>query len=186
MNDDPKLRRALRDHYDAQSMRPETLARLTSVAAPRRRVLAWSAGIAAVLLAGFGLLFLSSENDALADTIAREVAIGHNKNYAPDVALSFPAVCGEMKKLEFTMCDPGKVVAGCETQGARYCSIQGQPAAQIKVVKQGRRSTIYQCKDDPLFDEIENGEVRVVDGVEVRMSRENGLLICVATNVTGP
>jgi len=64
--------------------------------------------------------------------------------------------------------------------GGRYCSIQGRLAAQIKLEDEaGRVLTLYQTRFSEAFEGISEQRCEL-DGIQVRIWREGGLLFGLA------
>jgi hypothetical protein len=145
-----RLGQALRAHYRAERPSPRVMRRLddaTRAARPVRRI-GWLAAIAAAAV-GMAIatwLGLGYDPTKLAHRIADEVAMNHQKalelefhgdRYAElDVA---------MDKLEFSLRRPDAAVHRDLTLlGGRYCSIQGQLAAQLRLEREdGSNATLY-------------------------------------------
>ena len=100
------------------------------------------------------------------------------------VSSSFVEVASKLNKLDFQLIRPERLKElGLELIGGRYCSIQGHIAAQLhlKDIKTGSRFTLYQVphsKDWP--EESLNNFNAAIDGVEVSMWVEKGLLLALA------
>jgi len=201
----------VREYYSRQELRPEAMARLMSLtdlsrgstgglsdAPPRSkgsRVATWLA--AALLLATVGLIY-SARNGQLisgkgtedrAARIASEVARNHLKNEAIEFRASdYLALSRQMGRLEFELRPPARLGhSPYEVLGARYCSIQGQQAAQIKLKdRKARVLTLYETPWNESLVRAAGREYRF-DRVRVSLWRENGIFLGLAqTNSTGP
>jgi len=142
-------------------------------------------GITAVLLV---LVFVTQSlfNGELniENRIANEIAYNHNKLMSPEVMSSSLSEIGEyLEKLDFSLVDSKYYSKGeWNIIGGRYCSINGQLAAQLKIMnmKSKQVHTFYQSllpaelDDKPMPYEI------FVDGVKVLMWKEKGLLMGLA------
>ncbi len=201
----------LREYYAAQSLRPEVAARLLAeatagvdgyapVAAQRRF---WNAGwqwwvrpmaaAAAIWVVLTGILYLweapsrtGQEQDvglSLATAIAQEIARNHHKRADVEfTAATFADLRGQMDRLDFTPVEPADLKArGFRLLGGRYCSIQGQLAAQIKLADPaGQVHTLYETRLNETFGAALEGEVDV-NGVRVHLWQEVGLLVGLAS-----
>ncbi|MCH9649288.1 MAG: hypothetical protein K0U98_13695 [Deltaproteobacteria bacterium] len=180
------LRETLRAHYDEESLRPETLQRLLSLegAGRRRKSLGYGWGLAAALLLSLGLLFFWNgmrQND-LAAGIAAEVAMNHAKDLAVEfVATDLSGLRKQMDKLDFTLLESHHLKGrGLRLLGARYCSIQGQLAAQIRLKDgTGSTQTLYQTPLDSSTARL-SARRSVAAGIEVQMWQEDGLFMVLA------
>ena len=191
----------LRRYYAERELPPETLERLARLAAaradarggafrPPSRALVVAVLAASVVLALVGIQLLrapAAERVALAAAIAAEIALNHSK----DLAVEFPAngyadLREQMDKLDFTLRPPGLPGAtGLRIVGGRYCSIQGQLAAQIKLEDDaGRMVTLYETRFADGFAGLPEGD-RNLEGLRVRIWREGDLLLGLARPTPG-
>lgn len=205
----------VREYYSRQELRSEALARLMSLtdlsrdraggladAPPRSKRLRVAVGLAAaLLLAAAGLVYLARDEqpnsgNGTADRaawVASEVAWNHLKNEA----IEFPgndyvALSRQMGRLEFELRPPARLShSPYEVLGARYCSIQGQRAAQIKLRdRKARVLTLYETPWNealvPAAFPAAGREYRF-DGARVTLWRENDVFLGLAqTDPTGP
>ncbi|MBI5209236.1 MAG: hypothetical protein HY927_04595 [Elusimicrobia bacterium] len=119
---------------------------------------------------------------ALAQAVAAEIARNHNKRLNVEFrAAAFDALERQMGKLEFSLLEPLRVKQrGLRLIGARYCSIQGQPAAQLRLQdKDGRPCTLYESAAVPALAGVPETQVEV-NGVRVELWQESGLLMGLA------
>lgn len=180
----------VRAYYDAQALRPEKLdaimadlpAQAAVALSPRRfsAGLAWAvaASIALVLLGGFWALRATPSTEL----VAREIALNHTKALTPDhPAERFEQLASMRDKLGFVPVEPaGLAERGLRLAGARYCSLQGCMAAQVSVIDaQGEAWTLYQVRPDERLSKLGEATV-VVDGVDVELWREAGLVMGLA------
>lgn len=114
----------------------------------------------------------------IAERVAQEVAMNHNKALAVEYqADSYEVLSREMGKLDFDLLAPRLMAAGDFTLlGARYCSIQGQLAAQLKLTdSSGRVYTLYQTRLNDEFKGIKS-DVLQWDQVTIRLWGEQDIL----------
>ena len=194
------LSEQLRRYYAGQELPGGTLERLVRLAtartgagsaepggASRPRSPAWvvAAVAASVVLALVGIQLLgapSAQGDALAAAIAAEVALNHNKNLAVEFsAKDYAELRDQMEKLDFTLRLPSLPGArGLRVVGGRYCSIQGQLAAQIKLEDDGGRMvTLYETRFASGFAGLPEGD-RTLEGLRIRIWRDGDLLLGLA------
>lgn len=188
------LDEALRRHYAEVSLDDASLRQLRSVSESsvgpprlkgglrRGRGLLVVLAVACVLLLAF---WIGERRTAsrVTDLVVTEIALNHAKALDPDVLGDHPASVGAtMTKLDFAPVDPEQGLDPDDrTVGGRYCSLNGAIASQFQLVdSQGRRLTLYQVRDRGDLRRVRETEV-VVDGLRVRIWREQGLLIGLAS-----
>ncbi|MDH3591232.1 MAG: hypothetical protein OER88_05100 [Planctomycetota bacterium] len=172
------LRDALNRHYAGQRLDDAALARLreSANAKPPRRM---GHLVAAALVLGAIAWLLWPDADRSAP-VFEEIALNHRKSFLLECTTDrFESLRAGMPKLDFAPARPGGWTdAGL--LGARYCSLQGSVAAQIRVRRDdGAILTLYQTRDGARFRDLKEGD-RVVDGVRVRIWREAGLVMGLA------
>lgn len=190
------LDEAIRRHYAGLTLDDATLRELRSageggVASPRLGGKLRRGKGALVVIAVACLLLLAfwiGERRAasqVTDLVVAEIALNHAKALQPDVLGDHPAAVGAtMTKLDFAPVDPERGLdPGDRTVGGRYCSLYGTIASQFRLVdRQGRRLTLYQVRDQGDLKRVRETEV-LVGGLRVRIWREKGLLIGLASGV---
>lgn len=202
----------VREYYSGQRLAPETLVRLRALAPsstlesgdkksagrlriPRGPWLAAAAAAAVLLALAVGLLVARgawsgarpSPPSDLARLAALEIAVNHLKNSAVDFRGStYEALSREMTRLGFELATPPRLVTGdYRVFGARYCSIQGQRAAQVKLRnEEGKVATLYQTPMSGRLAAVPPGKL-LFDGIRVRIWRQEGLLFGFAESVDG-
>ncbi|BAM02643.1 hypothetical protein [Phycisphaera mikurensis] len=183
---------ALRRHYAANGPDAAALRRLreavhpasTPASRPRLRA-AWLAVAAALTLTASLAIVLAAGgggSDALASLVAEEIALNHRKQLAPEwTGVGIGELAERMPKLDFTPRWPAALDGGgWSLTGARYCSIGGRIAAQLRLGRaDGRAATLYAFRDADAFAALPAGQ-RSVDGTSVRVWREGGLVFGLA------
>jgi len=144
----------------------------------RRSALAVASIMVAVLL-----FIVSGQNDVgIAERVAQEVAMNHNKALAVEYQTdSYDVLSQRMNKLDFKLRAPTAAFnEGLALIGGRYCSIQGELAAQIKMVDEtGRVYTLYQTRSNEMLQVINADRIQSAQ-VNIRLWREQGLLFALA------
>jgi hypothetical protein len=192
------LDQRVRDYYGRQSLSAGALRRLmqtirtTSPASGEKsaaRLKPWvivAALCSAVAAVGVIVLLLlsvlkSPEND-VARITAAEVAANHRKQFAveytaPDVA----RLGAQMLKLDFSLSLPRRFQDGShQLLGGRYCSIRGQIAAQLRLADaHGHACTLYEVRPVDALASVRDVRFEV-DGCQVELWREDGLLMALA------
>ncbi|MEH6357829.1 MAG: hypothetical protein V7745_02490 [Pseudomonadales bacterium] len=156
--------------HDQVASAPTRLASL-----PLRFALTFAAGLVLAVSVFFAGDWASPD---ITDRVAQEVAMNHNKALAVEYQTdSYQTLSRVMNKLDFDLLAPRLMTEGnLSLLGARYCSIQGQLAAQLKLVdNSGRIYTLYQTR---LNDELKaiNSDVLQQDQVTIRLWGEQGIL----------
>ncbi len=119
------------------------------------------------------------------EAVAQEIALNHTRALDPDVrAPSFDDLAGDLEGLDFAVVRPDNMEMD-ELVGARYCSLGGEMAAQIRFRDAKQRiCTLYQAKDSETFRDVESGTFER-GGVRVRVWRESGLVMGLAEPIAG-
>lgn len=112
--------------------------------------------------------------------VMKEVAYNHNKNLSPEVLTEDLGTIQEaLPKLDFTLVASNKLKKNnWKIVGARYCSIKGKIAAQIKLLntQSDKTYTLYQASID--IDIADSSEY--IDGAHVKLWTEKGLVFSLA------
>lgn len=187
-----RLNEHVKDHYTRETLRPEKLAQLLAQAdtaqLQNNRWVAlrksWMITAVAALIAAVVPLTLwqvaSSEDWSM--RAAREIALNHKKQLAIEfLATDYASLRTQMSKLDFVLTAPSRMpVAGLAVVGARYCSIQGHLAAQVRLQdRDGHSYTLYQrsLHGVPI---LAAEQQHMIDGVQIREWQEAGLFFGLA------
>jgi len=191
------LEQRIQEHYSAQSLSAEALERLLDVGVDDRsrpsRTLARPTLLAAAIVISIGLVALlgsvlgsRQKTTETAQRIQREVATNHLKLRQPDYqGGSLVTLREQMNELDFYLIDVELPIdESVQLVGARYCSIDGQLAAQLHFEDAtGRRWTLYQTRlTDPLRRVQLDGSP--LDGVGVRLWHEKGVFLALASGAS--
>ncbi len=184
-----KLDDNIRNYYRMQRMPDERVAGILAAARREHRHVPWlrpyrlAAAAALVLLLGSAVLWLSIPR-ALAGRVAAEVAQNHLKAYAPEVVGDcFDRVGAGLDELDFSLKPSleASLPEGLTVLGGRYCTVQGNLAAQILMVDtEGRRCTLFVAlSDDTRLARVRTGQYEI-DGVRVHIWHDAGRLFAMA------
>ncbi len=184
MND---LDNKLREYYRSQQLsdgRVETILESTKVVRlPRSRPRIWLAAAAvifALLVAGAALWNLVGES--LNRRVAVEVAANHSKLLAPEIRTAdFARIQAALPRLEFPL-GPTRpeFLMNLTVVGGRYCSIQGELAAQISLRdRDDNPCTLFVVPLNEQFESVRIG-IQSVDGVAVKTWRDAQRLFVLA------
>lgn len=202
------LNHHIKDYYQEQELSPEKLDRLAELANSSehnnkissratdtgskhyfQNRIAIAASILVLLLLTLQWLPVDFSGkktgmESLAMLVSEEIALNHNKQLSIEYSASdFKELRAQMDKLDFAPIASARLEgAGLKFMGARYCSIQGQLAAQIKFVdKEGHTQTLYQTQLTNKLKELDEQEY-YVDGVKIKQWQEKGLFFGLATS----
>lgn len=186
----------IKDHYSRQALPPETVARLLAQntvgekARPvgffghRLRVLGAAAVIVVTVLSVPFMARDTAEDDQWTLRAAQEVALNHKKQLAAEfLGADYDSLRLQMGKLDFVLTAPARLrESRLRLVGARYCSIQGHLAAQIRLKDdQGHEYTLYQTHLPSPTVAFSASDYRV-DGIRIQEWREAGLFFALATS----
>lgn len=205
-----RLEDHLTDFYNRQELRPQKLTELRSLTegwgtthekatVGLTALWSWSRTLsggrvaAVVFLLLLGAFYLGRiwrltlpgemRGGVLAQSIGREIAMNHRKQLNLEFsARDYATLQAQMGKLDFALAPPSNPAASSlHVVGARYCSIQGQLAAQIRA--RDLAGTVYTLYETKLTDRLRAvaGEVEA-EGVRIRLWSENGLFYGLAVN----
>lgn len=113
--------------------------------------------------------------------IFKEVVKNHKKGMPSEVLSSNYTVLNEaMDKLDFKIVSSSYINKNFKTIGARYCSVQGKIAAQIRLQNIQTKSfyTLYQYLP-PRTDKVKEGQ-QVVKDVEAKIWKEGEVMFVLA------
>ncbi len=184
---EPTLRTRIRAYYASSGLPEERLARLRALARASRRpasrrllAIAWlAAAVAGITTVA---VFLSGRVGSATEEVAREIVRNHRKDLDPELrSASYEEINARMGRLDFRVVEPRLPEAeGLQLLGARYCSLQGRIAAQLRLVREdGRSCTLYEVKDGAAFGGVEPARLEL-DGVAVQVWRQDGLVLGLA------
>lgn len=126
----------------------------------------------------------TAEDDRWTLHAAQEVALNHKKQLAAEFhGVDYESLHLQMGKLDFVLTTPARLrESKLRLVGARYCSIQGHLAAQIKLKDdQGHEYTLYQTHL-PSPTATFSASDYMVDGVRIQEWQEAGLFFALATS----
>jgi hypothetical protein len=174
------LKEKLKGHYHDAKLSEGQLSRLEGLQSNKRAGLFnWSHYAAASLV--IALIFTFYPKESNLQKIANEVIYNHKKNLPSEYLVNeFLDLNQRLLKLDFKV-KSSPQLAHYEVVGGRYCSIQGNTAAQIKIKYNGITSTLYQSN----FTDVNKEELPFQlnkDGVNVMIWVEGGLLFAKATD----
>jgi len=194
--------RSVKAYYEQNQLSEEQLQKLTAMQddlsaakqqepapqqqTPPKQWLRRSALAAASIMLAVMLFIVNGQNNVgIAERVAQEVAMNHNKALAVEYQTgSYEVLSQNMDKLDFKLRVPTLAFnEGLALIGGRYCSIQGELAAQIKMVDEaGLVYTLYQTRSNEVLQTIEKGRLSL-EQVNIQMWEEQGLLFALAETV---
>ena len=149
----------------------------------RGKIPSVAAGLAVLVL--IGLVVWSTQRgdgEPTAASVAEEIATNHNRDMPVEVETGdFDRLADGLDKLDFRPVPSRRLdERGLLLVGGRYCKIQGQIAAQIKLRDaDGRTWTLYECRDTELLRNVRACRVETL-GLEIELWREAGVLLGLA------
>lgn len=185
---DRSLRDDLRDYYLAKEPSPATLERLLAMEAATKQRRSRVRPLWRFILAAAALVVLASSlwivlgqwhTGSIARSIADEVALNHRKNLTADFEISsYGLLTQAMDKLDFSLVEPAR--AGEERLrlvGARYCSIRGQLAAQLRLeTLAGEPVTLYQTAMTRDLERLGSAQLQS-KGLNIDLWHEGGVFM---------
>ncbi|OUR96836.1 hypothetical protein A9Q84_10895 [Halobacteriovorax marinus] len=171
------LKGQIKDHYQSKKLSSDQIERLQGA---RQPFFLWGA-IGSSLVA-CSLLFVLFSTPNFDNLVMKEITYNHFKNLSVEINTSeLSEIQKALPRLDFTIVQSSKFPSDkWKVMGGRYCSIQGQIAAQIKLMKldSGQVYTFYQSRGRSEF-KTEFTESNI-DGAQVKVWSEKGLLMGVA------
>lgn len=134
------------------------------------------------------LMVLNTNFGDVSQRVAQEISLNHNKQLMLEFpADSYLALRKQMSKLDFIL-RPSTRITSSQYQllGGRYCSIQGHLAAQLKLEDdRGDIHTLYQTLRTGELTKLTDGSLQM-NGLNISLWYEAGLLYGMASPVTTP
>ncbi len=128
----------------------------------------------------------SLPGNSLEMNVVKEIAMNHNKQLVVEYSSSNLKDLGDkLTKLDFNLIDADSEISGhYELLGGRYCSIQGNLAAQLKIQNNASNKieTLYISGLNPELDRIKPIDIDF-NGVNIRLWKHNGLLYGAASDI---
>jgi hypothetical protein len=173
------LDQELRDYYASQSLSADSveniLASAKMVRPPVWRQPAWIAAAAALaLLLSTVAVLVQRMPPEITTLVAVEVAGNHKKHLEPEVrAANFAAIQKALPRLDFSIAPTRPdLLAGLTVRGGRYCSVQGELAAQIAMNDStGNPCTLYVAPLTDALARVKPG-MTTADGVQIQLWRD--------------
>ena len=174
----------LQSHYLEQQLSEQQRSRLRKLQVRRTgSVTRYLLATAATIVVVIGGYFYPSSTDNYA-SISQQIAYNHNAKLQMEVlAPTINEVQGRLNRLGFSLISSSKI----DTHkwlliGGRYCNIDGKIAAQIKYSHPETKAiyTVYQVKVSSERLESLTESATAIDGVNVKLWREKGLLMGLA------
>lgn len=181
------LKSELQNFYQDKSLSDTRLKQLQNAGKNRQAYQRWGrrtfgALAASVLLTTTLYVFTLPKVDYIG--LSEEIAYNHNSQMQMEVfSESILDIQQYLNRLDFSLIDSMQLPSlSWQLVGGRYCSIDGKIAAQLKIKNKHDQKiyTFYQAKlPEDTVNSIEMKEVKV-DGVKVKLWKENGLLMGLA------
>ena len=158
----------IRDFYGDKKLSPESVDRIVGIGKSDRKVSVRSFVVAALSAAAVVAAFFAiTMKGSVTARAFDEVAVHHRMELQPDILTADWAEAESgLSKLGFPLSPLPEELTGIELEGARYCSVLSHPAAQLKVMRDGRRGTLYVVPGD---GELKGIRDKARDKAEVRV-----------------
>lgn len=141
--------------------------------------------VAVLLVIGFVFTIVQFQSDEIEKRIVDEIAMNHKKELKVEFeTANLIELQTELDKLDFNLSKAGPfIAANYELIGGRYCSIQGNLAAQLKIRNKHTNSfeTLYVTDLSPELQKVDDTDVNS-EGVSIKIWKEDGLLYGTASN----
>lgn len=179
----------IREHYESEKLSAEALERLKRTIADqqgRAESGGWKRGwrmafAAAMLIAISGsLLVVERTFSPLTRAAAKEAAREHNLRLEVEIVTAdYAELRARMSNVGFSPVEPDSMKgAGMRLIGARYGSLRGQPAIQLKLADaRGEICTLIQVRPSGALTGVVGRRRHHVDGLVVDLWREKGLVM---------
>ena len=205
-----KLKSHVKDYYQDKSLNDEKMQRLMNMSnqlaekdSPKVKIsddswittfvvqqkLALVASLMVVVVSFWGFSHFEQNRifkDNFSQVVAQEIALNHRKQLNLDFnEIEYSNLNKLMQKLDFQIIKSNHInMAGLEVVGARYCSIQGNIAAQIRLRDENNKVfTLYQTKLTDMLKKNPENNIQSVGRVDVKQWQENGLFFGLAVSL---
>ncbi|GJM15127.1 MAG: hypothetical protein DHS20C13_04540 [Thermodesulfobacteriota bacterium] len=177
----------IKEYYSNKSLGEEKVHLLLGKHSKKNRIWMLSKiAIAALLIMGFIFTIFQFQNSNIEDRIVKEIAMNHNKQ----LNVEFPSdslsdLQTKLTKLDFQLDKAeGFISDNYILMGGRYCSIQGNLAAQLKIKNNHTNDfeTLYITELNPDLENVESADVNT-EGVNIKIWNEDGLLYGIASDI---
>jgi anti-sigma factor RsiW len=194
MNNQQEPRRALKSFYCARSL-PKArvdflLQAKTRMAQSARPWLTIPVVQIAALTAAIVISLLVADHEeyqrAIERAVCAEVVMNHMKHSPLEIiSAHYSEVEAALSRLDFSIMPANSTIRETyRLMGGRYCSIQGEPAAQLRVqdIRSGKECTLYAVKAAGKLQGI-TADVDSMDGIRVEVWRQDNVLFALAERV---
>ncbi|MGB2693394.1 MAG: hypothetical protein WBB48_01325 [Thermodesulfobacteriota bacterium] len=142
--------------------------------------------IAAMLVIGFVFTMIQFQAPDIEELIVKEIAMNHNKELSVEFPTDdLPNLQAKLDKLDFPLDKAEGVISDKYIlMGGRYCSIQGNLAAQLKIINEDTDSieTLYVTGLNSELTNVKPTNVNT-EGINIKIWKQDGLLYGIASNI---
>ncbi|NIS07392.1 MAG: hypothetical protein GWO07_01195 [Candidatus Dadabacteria bacterium] len=156
-----KLDKNIKEYYMSQSLSEDRMEEILGESSGKTSLkkfyipMSIAASLLIALLATSVFYF---DGYMLTKRVVKEIEMNHNKKLAVEMVSSdYSQLSGMLAKLDFELVEPdSQFTKNYELVGGRYCSIQGELAAQLKLKHKvnGTISTLYAASLNPELQKI--------------------------------
>ena len=166
----------IKEYYQKQTLPEENLQAMQPPEdTPQPSQWPWLLPLAAAAVALLTIFLWKPSS--LPQAVAAEIAKNHNEQLPMEIRSSdYQAVAAKLDRIKFSLASPsGEFSRQFTLIGGRYCSIQNELAAQLRVQENatGKMHTLYVT---PLTDDFSalKETTQTIKGVKVRLWKEGG------------
>ena len=178
----------LKNYYSSKTLSEEKTELLLGTKSQDKRLYRVYGTIAASIIFTALLIYGTTgfQGNSPEMNVVKEIAMNHNKQLAVEYSANNLSDLGDkLTKLDFNLADAdSELSVRYELIGGRYCSIQGNLAAQLKIQNKNSNKieTLYITSLNPELKKIKPTDTNF-EGVNIRIWKNNGLLYGKASDI---
>ncbi len=183
----------LRDHYRAFQLKDDALREILETNRASRlskasgkswpmKGVGWAVAAMLVLSMSIGIHEYGTHTERTARTL-NEAAMNHSTRFTLEFESdSIVEIDESMSQLQFAVALPPEFSDGFDVVGARYCTINGELAAHVKLIDRqtNKRVSLFMTRSVENLQTIKDTRERI-DGVNVKLWNESGLFYALAS-----
>lgn len=176
-------------HYRAKHLSDDRVNRILRArkAGVGRGTIRTAIATAAVLIVGFGLYARYESRQSVTHRVLQEITMNHEKGLDIEVASAdYRDLQSRLDRIDFDISPSTEIRGSFELLGGRYCSIQGELAAQLKIrhTMSGIIHTLYVTRMTSELTEIPE-HTSMSTGTPIRLWKEGARLFGLAGGPAG-
>ena len=166
----------IRKYYNDKTLPAKSVHRMLGATAHARSGIWGYVLIAATVILGIGLYTSLDRAQSLTDRVLQEIVMNHEKALDIEVAAAdYEELQSRMDRIDFDISPNAAIRKSYELKGGRYCSIQGELAAQLKIRHRETRivHTLYVTRLSPTLDRLSDRSY-IKTATRIRLWKDNG------------